>query len=203
MSYSLSSKSPYYSGIPPITFQKIKSMVKKDGAKTTRIGILSHIEEYINFPKVYSSGKTERGMLREGHDLLLVCCFDIQVKQDSAIRISEIEQLVSYFQNVVGLFVRNGMYQSHETDPDKFCTGHLGVYPNLPRFFRAICPAIRLFNIDTISISNHIRQIERRGCRRAFLCGENSILVAEDLEGVPAQVFVKFRSQSDDFLKDE
>jgi arylformamidase len=227
MSYPLFSRSPLYSGIPPATFQDIKSMAKRDRAKTTYISISSHFGTHIDVPEqFYSSGKTVRGMLRERLDLLPVYCIDIQVKPDSAIGISESELLVSCFQNVGGLFVRTGMYRTHATDPDTFCTGYPWVRPDLPQSLRAVCLSLRLFDLDTISISNPLHRTGDRDCHRAFLCGENPIVfaedldlsdpslttrpmvmmiylwIADDLDGVPALFVVEFLSQSDDFLKE-
>ena len=74
------------------------------------------------------------------------------------------------------------MFRYRKTDPEKYCSGHPWIHPEIPEFLRTTCPKLRLFGTDTISISNPQHREDGTACHRAFLCGNNSIILAEDLD---------------------
>lgn len=45
-----------------------------------------------------------------------------------------------------------------------------------------MCPQLRVFGLDTISIATPLHREEGRAAHRAFLCGPNPILLLEDLD---------------------
>ena len=45
-----------------------------------------------------------------------------------------------------------------------------------------MCPQLRVFGLDTISIATPLHREEGRAAHREFLCGPNPILLLEDLD---------------------
>jgi arylformamidase len=220
ISYPFSSKSPLYPGTPPTTFREIKSIAQGDSANTTLITLSSHAGTHIDVPRHFCpGGKTTREMLGTELSLSPVYCFDILAGTGTGIGITDLKPYASRLKDAAGIFIRTGMYRLRATDPETYMTGHPWIQPDLPQYLRSACPSLRMFGIDTISISNPQHRTEGRECHRAFLCREKPIIIAEDLDfsdpfltsgplsvtiipwinddldGVPVQIFAEVLSQ--------
>lgn len=183
ISYPISRQSPVYPGTPPITCHDVKSIEKGDSANTSLITLSSHTGTHIDAPRHFCpGGKTTREILGEMLELSPVYCIDVAAGLDNAVVISNIKPVEQQIHDAEGLFIRTGMFRFRKADPDKYCLNHPWVHPEIPAFLRTTCPSLRLFGTDTISISNPQFRNEGRECHRAFLCGKNPIVLAEDLD---------------------
>jgi kynurenine formamidase len=183
ISYPLSPQSPLYLGTPEISRSEGKSIAKGESANTTLLIISTHAGTHIDVPRHFCpEGKTTRDMLRDRFALSPVYCIDLPAKPSTAIRIADIGSLLQQFSDAKGIFLRTGMYRLRASDPDRYCTNHPWIHPELPSFLRAACPMLALFGTDTISITNPQFRNDGRECHRAFLCDKNPIMLAEDLD---------------------
>jgi kynurenine formamidase len=161
----------------------VRSITKGDNANTTLISLSSHTGTHIDVPRHFChEGKTVQDLLGEKLEISRVYCIDVPVKQNTSIRMSDIQPFIEQIPDAAGLFIRTGMYQIRMTDKNRYCSNHPWIHPEIPSFLRTACPSIRLFGTDTISISNPQHRDEGRECHRAFLCGEKPIILAEDLD---------------------
>ena len=183
ISYPISSQTPLYPGTPGMTCHDVKSMEKGDSANTTLISLSSHTGTHIDAPRHFCpGGKTIEEMLGDRLVLSPVYCVDVAAKPKTAIGIPEIKPLLGQIPNAEGLLIRTGMNQFRKAEHDRYCLNHPWIHPELPAFLRTVCPTLRLFGTDTISISNPQFRKEGRECHHAFLCEETPIIVAEDLD---------------------
>jgi kynurenine formamidase len=83
---------------------------------------------------------------------------------------------------VQALLIRTGEGSTRARDPARYAAVHPWTDPSVPAFLRKECPGLRLFGIDTISVSSSAHREEGRACHRAFLCETPPILLLEDLD---------------------
>jgi kynurenine formamidase len=160
-----------------------KSIENGDSANTMLITLSNHTGTHVDAPRHFCpGGKTTREILGESFKLSKVYCFDIAAGQDSAVGISGIKPIMEKIPDAEGLLIRTGMYRLRKNDPGRYCLNHPWIHPEVPAFLKTAYPLLRLFGTDTISISNPQFRTEGRECHRAFLCGDNPIILAEDLD---------------------
>jgi len=183
ISYPLSLQSPLYPGTPPFSCQNVKSLTKGDRANTSLLILSSHSGSHIDAPRHFcTGGKTTKEILGTQLDLSPVYCIDVAVGKDTPIRISDVQSIIGEIPDAQGLLIRTGMFRFRTTDPEKYCSGHPWVHPELPEYLKCSCPKLQLFGTDTISISNPLYRDDGRVCHRAFLCGDSPVMLAEDLD---------------------
>lgn len=216
-----------YPGTPPVTFHEIRSIQKGDSANTTLLSLSTHTGTHIDVPRHFCpAGKTVREIIGEMLDLAPVFCVDIPVGPGSPIGVPDIRPFIGRLRGAAGLLVRTGMYMVRATDPKMYCNNHPWIHPDVPSYLRLECPSLRLFGTDTISVTSPSHRNEGRECHRVFLCDDNPILIAEDLDvsdpllssaplhvsiypwisdapdGIPVQVFADFLPQMTGAPKD-
>lgn len=182
ISYPVSPKTPLYPGTSPVSCLPVKSIERGDRANTSQITVSNHTGTHIDAPRHFCpDGETTRKALGTCFEITPVYCVDVPLQQNAPIDIATLKPYLEKIPEAQGLLVRTGMYRTRAANPKEYCEDHPWVHPELPAFLRTICPSIRLFGTDTISISNPKHRDEGRACHRAFLCGADPILIAEDL----------------------
>ncbi len=217
LSYPVSAETPLYPGTPPFSCQKVKSMERGDSANTSQITVSNHTGTHIDAPRHFCpGGETTREILGGCYEIAPVYCVDLEIQENTAVDIARLGPYLEKIRNAEGLFIRTGMYRHRAGDPRRYCEEHPWIDPGLPAVLRKTCPSLRLFGTDTISISNPSHRDEGRACHRAFLCEQEPIILAEDLnlsdpelttsplrvtiypwivddlDGVPVMVFAEF-----------
>jgi kynurenine formamidase len=183
ISYPLSPRSPAYPGTPDISRADGKSIDKGDSANTSLLTLSTHAGTHIDAPRHFChGGKTTREVLFDQLTVFPVYSVDIPVKPGAAIRIADLEHYAAKIPDAKGLLIRTGMFRIRASEPNRYCNDHPWIHPEVPAFLRAACPTLVLFGTDTISISNPQFRNEGRECHREFLCKDNPILLAEDLD---------------------
>ncbi|PKG32894.1 cyclase family protein [Methanoregula sp.] len=183
ISYPLTPQSPLYPGTPEITRAEGKSIGRGDSANTSILTLSSHAGSHIDAPLHFcTEGRTTREILKDRLTISPVYCIDLPVKPATGIRIRDLEPYTRQIAGTKGLLIRTGMHRLRASDLGRYCNDHPWIHPEVPAFLRTTCPSLILLGIDTISISNPQFRSEGRQCHRAFLCHDNPILLAEDLD---------------------
>lgn len=183
ISYPLTLTSPLYPGTPPVSYQAVKSMQAGDSTNTSLVSLSSHTGTHIDVPRHFCpEGKTVREMIGDHRVFEPVFCIDIPVEPGNPLTVIHIRPFIENLRDTAGILVRTGMFRFRAANPASYCMNHPWIHPDVPRFLREECPALRLFGTDTISISSPAHRDEGRACHRAFLCEETPILLLEDLD---------------------
>jgi arylformamidase len=183
ISYPLTSSSPLYPGTPPIEYHAIKSIEYGDSANTTSIVVPTHAGSHIDVPRHFChQGDSVKKIFQSSLEIFPVYCIDVQTHREKFIRIADIEPNIYHCRDAVGILFRTGMFHHRSKDSSRYCHEHPGIHPKIPDFLKKTCPSLKIFGIDTISISNPQYREEGRECHKRFLCGDNPILLAEDLD---------------------
>jgi kynurenine formamidase len=81
-----------------------------------------------------------------------------------------------------GLLVRTGFFRYRSSDPEIYTREHPWVHPGVVGILREKLPALILFGVDTISISNPVQRNMGHEAHRSFLCEKPPIMLLEDLD---------------------
>jgi kynurenine formamidase len=183
LSYPVSQQAPLYPGTPPVSVTAVKSIERGDSATTSLVTVSTHAGTHIDAPRHFCpEGMTTRDILGRCREVAPVYCIDLDVTTNRSIGPTDIRPHAGEIADAEGLFLRTGMFRFRNSDRERYCTGHPWIHPDLPAFLRKTCPSLLLFGTDTISISNPAHREEGRACHRAFLCGSDPIILAEDLD---------------------
>lgn len=182
ISYTLSAGSPLYPGTPAMELQSLRSMEKGDSANTTRISISGHAGTHIDLPSHFCpGGKTALELLGDHLQVAPVYCLDADIPAGQPVAASCLRGLPED-RRTAGIFVRTGMSRYRQDDPGRYAAEYPGVHPDLPLFLKDRYPLLKVFGIDTLSVSHPSRRTEGHACHRAFLCGDRPVLILEDLD---------------------
>lgn len=183
LSYPLSARTPLYPGIDPLIIQSARTIAGGDKANTSIITVHSHSGTHIDVPRHFCpEGDSVIDLFTTEMCYSPVLCIDIVSGASQPIRSGDFQNLSINCPNLKGLLVRTGMYNHRDNDPETYCTGHPWIHPDVPPYLRLRFPELRIFGIDTISISNPRIREEGRTCHRSFLCGKYPVLLLEDLD---------------------
>ena len=91
-------------------------------------------------------------------------------------------------ENAEALLVRTGFQIYRESDKGMYETNPPWLDQSVPSFLRMMCPKLKVFGIDTISVSNPSNREAGRECHRSFLCEEKPIMLIEDMDLSPNKI---------------
>ena len=181
LSYSLSEKSPLYPGTPPVRISPGRSIAKGDTANTHEICASTHAGTHIDVPFHFCpEGRTVQDCLLSENLISHVLMVDIPPGTTAVT--PEALAVARKFPAAEGVLVRTGMCRIRKADPVAYIRDYPGVDDSVPDFLRQVCPKIRFFGIDTISVSSPRNKETGRSCHRKFLCKNPEILILEDLD---------------------
>lgn len=192
ISHPLHRTAPLYPGTPPVGISQSKLIAAGDSANTSMITFSSHSGTHIDLPRHFcQNGASVSSMLSPETIIEPTYCIDVEKSGESPIRIEDLQPYTSsscnLIRNAEALLIRTGFSSVRATDPDTYAAAHPWVHPEVPDYLRRVCPSLRLFGIDTISIAVPSHRQEGRECHRAFLCQDPPILLLEDLNlGYPS-----------------
>jgi arylformamidase len=139
----------------------------------------THVDAPLHF---CPAGATIADLLGPGREFAPAAILDLPRTGDTCITPGDLAPLLPPAREARALLVRTGDSVRRGRDPEGYTGVHPWVHPDVPGFLRSSLPALRLFGLDTISISSPLHRDEGRACHRAFLCGSPPVLLLEDLD---------------------
>lgn len=183
VSYPLSVKTPLYPNTPAPVIHSLRSINKGDGANTSSITFSTHTGTHIDAPSHFcKEGTTIADCLTVDTTFFPAYCIDIPKPKSEEILISDISERIALVQDAEAILIRTGWHTIRFEDPERYCNDHPWISPEVPGFLRDVCPNLRLFGIDQISISSILHREAGKECHRMFLCYEPPILLLEDVD---------------------
>ncbi|KQC04375.1 MAG: hypothetical protein APR53_03250 [Methanoculleus sp. SDB] len=182
LSYPLTSESPLYPGTPePVIFSE-KDIARGDTATTSTFTVHSHSGTHIDAPRhFYRDGASLTCMIAYGEIIGPAYCLSVPLTGDACLLPRDICRVAEGCNDAAALLVRTGAYRDREASPERYRREHPWVHPGVPDALRSLCPHLRLFGIDTISVATPLHREEGRACHRAFLCERSPVLLLEDV----------------------
>lgn len=183
VSYPLEKLSPLYPGSPEVSFNPVKSIANKDSSNTSMLSFGSHSGTHIDAPLHFcEDGFSIIDVLKAENIFSPAVCIDISKEINSYIGRTDLEPYAEQISNAEVLLIRTGFFKYRNDKQDIYTTSHPWVHPNVPEYLREICPQLKLFGTDAISISNPSHRDEGRAAHKVFLCDEKPILLLEDAD---------------------
>jgi arylformamidase len=183
ISYPLSTGIPLYPGTPTITITPEKSIDRGDSANTSVISMSSHAGTHIDVPRHFcDGGGSIKDVFQRVNSYSPVYCIDLPVTGEESIRPEDLDEKLTDKEDALVLLIRTGTSELRDSDPWAYMTTHPWVHPGVASFLRSRCPCLRIFGIDTISISTSSHRIEGHESHRTFLCDKNPIYLLEDAD---------------------
>lgn len=182
LSYPLTCRSPLYPGTPEPVICSEKEIARGDTATTSTITVHSHSGTHIDVPRHFCrNGASLTCMIAYGEVIGPAYCLSVPVTGDTCLSPHDICGVARKYNDAAALLIRTGAHHDREANPERYRSEHPWVHPGVPDALRRICPNLRLFGIDTISVATPLHREEGRACHRAFLCEKSSILLLEDV----------------------
>lgn len=182
LSHPLNQSAPLYPGTPPVAITRTRSMSAGHSANTSMIACSSHAGTHIDLPRHFcQQGGSVSELLAPETVFAPTRCIVLPIDGNLPITPDLIRPNINGIRDAAALLIRTGYFQVRATAPGIYASDHPWVHPDLPAFLREECPHLRIFGIDTISISIPSHREEGRTAHRNFLCGSPPILLLEDL----------------------
>jgi arylformamidase len=183
ISYPLERGSPLYPGTPPPSVAPHRTLAEGHSSSSSTVSFNTHSGTHVDAPLHFCpGGATVADLLGAGKLFSPVAILDLPKTGDLCITPDEIGPALRKLRGATALIVRTGEWKRRIRDPGGYSGAHPWVHPLVPALLREGLPALRLFGIDTVSISSPTHREEGRACHRAFLCGSPPILLIEDLD---------------------
>ncbi|MFA4859288.1 cyclase family protein [Methanoregula sp.] len=183
LSYPLTQDSPLYPGNPEVTITKNRSMEFGDSANSSVVTFGTHSGTHIDAPRHFCpTGKTLAECLQTQGVYEKTICISIPAGSDTCITADCIRKQLQNITDIDALILRTGYCHIRDKEPLKYRDNHPWVHPDVPEFLRNTYPHLRLFGIDILSVSRPDHRKMGHDCHRAFLCGDQGILLLEDAD---------------------
>lgn len=180
ISYPLTKKSPLYPNSMPFSIQPIKSIENGDSSNTSSITFSNHSGTHIDVPLHFCHNAESVSELLSPEKIFYpTYCLDIPLITQSILQPSALKNYLLNITDAEALLIRTGM--SFFRNSQIYTSEYPRIDPELPDFLRQYLPNLKLFGIDTISISNPSFRELGRACHRNFLCKQPRIMIMEDL----------------------
>lgn len=181
ISHPISCNTLIYPNTPLPEIRSHRSIAAGDSANTSFISLSNHTGTHIDMPLHFCKERESvKDMLRDYTVFTPTYCIDIPKAPADAVSQQDILPFVTDFHTAEALLIRTGTYASRNT------TNYISDYPRVkkevPDFLRQNFPNLKLFGIDTLSVSNPSHREEGHECHRKFLCHDRSILILEDID---------------------
>ena len=181
LSYELDSSTPMYGGGVGFRNEHLKQITKGDTANLSHWIFINHIGTHVDVPFHFiQEGKTLSDFTPE---------FWI-IRKTSLINFSKIrpgqllnkKSLKPHFipEDTELLLLKTGFGHLRYNDTYWKC-GPI-ISPDIAGYLRKSCPHLKFLGLDTISLSSYSDRETGRKAHRAFLSGEQQILLLEDMD---------------------
>ena len=183
ISYPLKAGSPLYPGTPAPTRVPFRSIKKGDSSSSEIISLHTHSGTHIDAPCHFCPGGAGiSDLLGAGTVFAPTVILPVPVEGDGCITGGDLEPFLRDIQGAQAVVLRTGDCLRRDRDPEGYAGVHPWVHPDVPEVLREHAPSLRLFGVDTISISSPLHREEGRSCHRAFLCSSPPVLLMEDID---------------------
>jgi arylformamidase len=160
-----------------------RTMAEGHTSSSSTVSFNTHSGTHVDAPLHFClGGATVADLLVAGKVFSPVMILDLPKTGDACIMPEDIGPALRKCRDAAALLVRTGEWKRRIRDPRGYAEEHAWVHPQVPGLLREGLPALRLFGIDTVSISSPVHREEGRACHRAFLCGSPPLLILEDLD---------------------
>ncbi|NYT05597.1 MAG: cyclase family protein [Methanomicrobiales archaeon] len=181
LSYPLTCASPLYPGTPPCRVEENRSLERGDSATTSILSLSSHAGTHLDFPRHFCAGGADLMDLISSEEIIApVYCRDIPVDGGGPVTPSMVAEAVEGAGDARGILIRTGSFRDRSRHPDRYAREHPWIHPDVPGVLRRLCPHLRLFGTDTISVATPLHREAGRAAHRGFLCGSPAIMLLED-----------------------
>jgi kynurenine formamidase len=181
ISHPLSKQSPLYKNTLPVSFHPIKSIDNGDSSNSSSVTFSNHSGTHIDAPLHFCKNTNSIADLLEPENLFYpTYCLDIPLTSQTPLIPELLKDTITGISDAQALLIQTGM--SRQRDTDRYLLDYPWVDPKLPDFFRRYLPHLRLFGIDTLSVTNPAYREQGRLCHRNFLCKKPEIMILEDLD---------------------
>lgn len=181
LSYILSPETPTYGNAEGIKISSLHSMGDGDTSNSSLWHIPNHTGTHIDFPKHFvSDGKTADDFPASFWWFENVKVITIKETRPGMIIGPEEFSEESIPENTELLLVRTGFFRYRGSD--MYWKENPVFLPEIAETLRKICPGIRAFGFDSISLSSFTERPLGRVAHRAFLDDPHPILPLEDMD---------------------
>jgi arylformamidase len=183
ISRPLEQGSPLYPGTPPPVIARFRSIEEGDSSSSSIISFHTHSGTHIDAPRHFCPGAAAVSDLLGAESIFTgVTILHIPRAGDACIAAGDLEPFLPQIHGAHAILIRTGDCMRRDRDPQGYATVHPWIHPAVPDLLRRNIPSLKLFGVDTISISTPAHREEGRACHRAFLCGLRPILLMEDID---------------------
>jgi len=180
ISYPLKTDTPVYSGSPKMKIEQHKSIANGNSSNTSLLTLSNHTGTHLDLPRHFcDDGPAADDMLSARCEFFPTFCIDLSQNGRIAIRPEDFEDHLSDTCSAEALLIKTGIAERRGTS--RYCSNYPYVDPDVPGFLRKFYPDLKVFGIDTLSVSNPTFREMGRACHRNFLCDKPSILIMEDV----------------------
>jgi arylformamidase len=187
ISYPLTAKSPLYPGTPPLSIKYVKDFGYGDTSRSSIISFSSHAGTHLDMPSHVCPDRANDDGFRWDFriDLYPCRCVDVKKSGDEPVNLNDIPQVISSDITIQALFIRTGMWEMREKDPEGYSVHHPWLHPDCVLTLRERYPSLKLLGVDLVSITNPLFRDYGRESHRLLLCGDSPVLILEDLNLSP------------------
>ena len=181
LSYELDSSTPMYGDGDRFKNDHLKQITKGDTANLSHWSFTNHIGTHIDVPFHFiQEGKTLSDYTPEFWIIRNTSLIDLTPIDPG--EILNTKSLLPYFipDDIELLLLKTGFCQ-HRYNETYWKYGPI-ILPDIAEYLRKNCPQLKLLGLDTISVSSYSERETGRKVHRAFLSGEQPILLIEDMD---------------------
>ncbi len=185
LSYGIEEEMPLYPGIPALKVRQVKGIDKGDSCNTFSITFSNHSGTHIDAPRhFFNSGKSAKDYLADK----LVCknpiVIDCPKRPGEIIEAKDLAGLPAG-KDADALLIRTGFYKYRSSDAVAYCNNNPSLSPEAARWIRQNLLNLKIFGIDSISISSKARGAMGAESHKVLLTDEGyeggPVLILEDL----------------------
>lgn len=187
LSHNLSPQSPMYGGGEGFVCKAKSQISAGDSSNTEFWRLPNHIGTHIDAPKHFiADGTALTDFPPDFWEFQNPQILDTPCRPSELILPSHVEKKIGIKTDI--LLLKTGFEQFR--NEEIYWRENPGLSPELAVFIRENFPSIRAIGFDSISASSFQNREIGRAAHRAFLGGENPVLLIEDMKfsGVPAEL---------------
>jgi len=179
LSHTINSETPAYGGKKQVELERTSDMAKGDTANNTRLSMSLHTGTHLDMPLHFFADGQD--ISSYGADFWF---FEkpLFVSVEPAGYVIN-DELLGILDTIADkgydcIIVRTGFDRSDEKTADK----NFGFHESVADYIRKKYRSVRLFGMDTLSVSSFQDRMEGRKAHRAFLNPESPLILLEDMK---------------------
>jgi len=183
ISHPLEAGSPLYPGTPAPTRAPYRSIERGDSSSSEIVSLHTHSGTHLDAPRHFCPGGAGVSDLLGAENVFApTVILPIPVEGDGCVTGGGLEPFLRDLHEAQAVIIRTGDCLRRSRDPEGYAGVHPWIHPSVPDVLREHAPSLRLFGVDTVSVSSPLHREEGRSCHRAFLCASPPVLLMEDVD---------------------